>query len=148
MKITCETTTLLPKANTSSFHWHDFKIEPALACVLFGWYLSLIIIPNQLLRQTCLTRGFNATDCDRLVDNNGTKEIEERVQPEVSTILLVASLELPAERAKKKSCKKLGLKKKAAPAFFPKKAAKSWEKKYSKKKSCKKAANKKTSEQT
>lgn len=99
MRNTCETTTLLPNTQKSGLQFQDFKIEPALACVLFGWYLSLITIPNQMLRHTCLNRGYNATDCDNLVDNNGNKEIEEKsrgieekVQPEVATILMVASL--------------------------------------------------------
>lgn len=68
-----------------------FKLEPALVLIFFGWNLSSSIIPNQLLRETCLTFGYNATDCDNL-NGNKTKYIEDEIQPHVATIMMTISL--------------------------------------------------------
>lgn len=81
--------------NTSDNHENKtrkFKLEPALVFVFFGWHLALSIIPNQLLHETCLSFGFNATDCSQIGFNgNATKEIEEKIQPHVIRILMTAS---------------------------------------------------------
>lgn len=62
-------------------------------CIYFGWCLSSAIIPNQLLKQTCLTRGYNISDCTNMVENkDAASEIEEIVQPEVAFIMMVTSL--------------------------------------------------------
>lgn len=70
----------------------DFKLEPALVVVFFGWYLSSPLIPNQMLIQTCLTQGFTPSDCHELGSSHDTREIEEKIQPEVAKILMVTSL--------------------------------------------------------
>lgn len=74
---------------------NNYKLEPALLLVLFGWHLSSSIIPNQLLKQTCLFNGYNASNCDNLEHNKDAtaKEIEEKIQPEVATILMVISMQ-------------------------------------------------------
>lgn len=69
-----------------------FKLEPALLLLFFGLNLSSTIIPNQLLKQTCLTYGYNATDCSELGVSNATKAIEEKIQPHVAEIMMVMSL--------------------------------------------------------
>jgi MFS transporter, PCFT/HCP family, solute carrier family 46 (folate transporter), member 1 len=69
-----------------------FKLEPALLLLFFGYNLSSAIIPNQLLKQTCLQYGYNATDCSELGLNNATKAIEQKIQPHVAEIIMVSSL--------------------------------------------------------
>lgn len=70
----------------------NFKLEPALLLVLFGWNLAVPVIPNQLLTQTCLMYGYNSSDCSHLGVNNRTKKIEEMIQPLVAQILMTTSL--------------------------------------------------------
>jgi MFS transporter, PCFT/HCP family, solute carrier family 46 (folate transporter), member 1 len=69
-----------------------FALEPALLMVFFGYNLATTIIPNQLLKQTCLIEGFNATLCNHLGGNNETKEIEEKIQPHVAEIIMTNTL--------------------------------------------------------
>lgn len=88
---------ILVASNANEAQGHEklrkFRLEPALLLLFFGYNLSSVIIPNQLLKQTCLKDGFNATDCDSLgIMNNATKEIEEIIQPEVAKILMTTSL--------------------------------------------------------
>lgn len=68
------------------------KLEPALLLLFFAWNLASSIIPNQLLRETCLNFGYNTSDCDNLNGNNETKHIEESIQPYVAEILMTISL--------------------------------------------------------
>lgn len=70
----------------------NFKLEPALIFIFFGWNLADSIIPNQLLQQTCLAYGFNVSDCAQINGNNATKEIEETIQPHVAEIMMASSL--------------------------------------------------------
>ena len=70
----------------------DFKLEPALILIFFGWNLADSIIPNQLLKQTCLTYGYSPEDCAQINGNNATKEIEEKIQPHVAEIMMTCSL--------------------------------------------------------
>lgn len=77
----------------SSERSQDFRLEPVLAIVYFGWHLATLMIPNQLLKQTCLIKGYNFSDCSHLSnDSKITKEIEEDIQPEVAKVLMVSSL--------------------------------------------------------
>lgn len=69
----------------------SYKLEPALILIFFGWNLAGSVIPNQLLRETCLSYEFNATDCSRL-GGNDTRDIEEMIQPKVAEILMTSSL--------------------------------------------------------
>lgn len=71
--------------------WRKFKLEPALVVIFFGMNLSSSIIANQLLRNTCLTFGYNATDCDNL-GGNKTKAIEDKIQPHVAEIIMTMTL--------------------------------------------------------
>lgn len=83
-----ERTRLIPKPSTGQcFTLRDFKLEAALMVLFFGWHLTVAIMPNQLLKQTCLTRGYNITDCNKFIINNGTQEIEREVQPIAAQIL-------------------------------------------------------------
>lgn len=72
--------------------FRNFKLEPALIFVFFGWYLAESIIPNQLLRQTCLKYGYNVSDCAEINGNNANKEIEQKIQPYVADIIMTSSL--------------------------------------------------------
>lgn len=72
--------------------WRKFKLEPALCVIFFGWNLATSIIPNQLLRETCLIRGYNASDCSQLGLNNATRKIEEAIQPHVAEIMMTNTL--------------------------------------------------------
>lgn len=86
---------LTDDANESQGHENKsrrFKLEPALVLIFFGWNLASSIIPNQLLRETCLEYGFNVTECSQLGVNNSTKEIEEKIQPHVAEIIMTISL--------------------------------------------------------
>lgn len=88
MEIKGESERLLPRNRQSAeLRFSNFKLEPALIVFYFGLFLSLALIPNQLLSQTCLSNGFNREDC-----LNITKEIEEEVQPEVARILAIISM--------------------------------------------------------
>lgn len=88
MEIDIERKRLIPEQNTAHrFTLRGFRLEPALIVLFFGWHLTLSVIPNQLLKQTCLIRGHNITDCNKLVSNNGSQEIEREVQPIVAQIL-------------------------------------------------------------
>lgn len=84
---------LLPKKACKGFDvTRNFPLEPALILVFFGWYLAVSIIPNQLLQQTCLVYGFNATDCLHLDSTSGTEEIENKIQPHVAAIIMTIAL--------------------------------------------------------
>lgn len=72
--------------------FRKFKLEPALIFIFFGWNLATTIIPNQLLTQTCLTFGYNKTDCFELGTKNTSREIEEKIQPHVAEIMMTSSL--------------------------------------------------------
>lgn len=69
----------------------SYKLEPALILIFFGWNLAGAVIPNQLLRETCLSYGFNSTECSRL-GHNDTRDIEQLIQPKVAEIMMTSSL--------------------------------------------------------
>ncbi|CAO1438511.1 unnamed protein product [Diamesa serratosioi] len=74
----------------------NFKLEPALLLLMFGWNLSGTVTQNQIIKQTCLyTYGFNETICSQLGGRNESddiKKIEEYLQPHVAKILMSMSL--------------------------------------------------------
>lgn len=70
----------------------NFKLEPALIFIFFGWNLADSIIANQLLKQTCLTFGYDEEICAQINSGNATKEIEEKIQPHVAEIIMTCSL--------------------------------------------------------
>lgn len=67
-------------------------IEPSLGFVVCAWYLSSSIIPNYLLRQTCIADGYDAKACAEIWKTNASHEIEEKIQPQVSLIIMTNSL--------------------------------------------------------
>lgn len=67
-------------------------IEPSLAFVVCGWYLSNSIVPNHLLKQTCIADGYDAKSCAEIGRTNASHEIEEKIQPQVSLIIMTNSL--------------------------------------------------------
>lgn len=87
-----EATALLPKEVESKESFRDFKLLPAIFIVFFGWNLSATIIPNHLLLQTCVYKGFDRTVCASAANNNVTLEIEELIQPVVAKILMTISM--------------------------------------------------------
>lgn len=86
-----ETDSLIVKQSREVW-WQTFKLEPALFTVFMGWNLATAIFPNQLLKQTCMHFGNNATDCNDLNKNNKTIKIEEEIQPQVAQIIMVTTL--------------------------------------------------------
>lgn len=73
-------------------HLNQFELEIILMFVFFGWNLSLAIIPNQILRQTCLMKGFQVSECLLQDGESATKEIEDQIQPYVAKILMTKTL--------------------------------------------------------
>lgn len=69
-----------------------YNLEVSLMLVFFGWNLSQTIIPNQLLKQTCLLKGYEAEECMKLDVGNASKEIEEQIQPYVAKILMTMTV--------------------------------------------------------
>lgn len=67
-------------------------IEPSLAFVVCGWYLSNSIVPNHLLRQACIADGYDVRVCADILNANASREIEEKIQPQVSLIIMTNSL--------------------------------------------------------
>lgn len=62
----------------------NFKLEPAVLFVYFGWHLSAATIPSQLLRHTCMFYEADASTCDA---NNASTDVESRIQPKVAAII-------------------------------------------------------------
>lgn len=55
----------------------NFKLEPALLLLMFGWNLSGTVTQNQIIKQTCLyTYGFNETICNQLGGRNESDDIK------------------------------------------------------------------------
>lgn len=55
----------------------NFKLEPALLLLMFGWNLSDTVTQNQIIKQTCLyTYGFNDTICSQLGGRNESDDIK------------------------------------------------------------------------
>lgn len=55
----------------------NFKLEPALLLLMFGWNLSRTVTQNQIIKQTCLyTYGFNETICSQLGGRNESDDIK------------------------------------------------------------------------
>lgn len=87
---------ILVANNANSVQGHvskrrSYTLEPALILLFFGSNLAGSIVPNQLLKQTCLTYGYNPDDCANL-SGNATKDIEEHIQPHVAEIMMTDTL--------------------------------------------------------
>lgn len=91
-----EKTFLLPKNRDFTEKSHqkqsNYTIEPVLFLLTFAWNLSIGLVPNLLLKQTCLYRAYNHTQCSNLNTDEETKQIEEVIQPEVARILMIAAI--------------------------------------------------------
>ena len=71
---------------------NKYQLEPIVILVFFAWKFTLQIIPNQLLKQSCLFNGFNITECSTLSSNEASSEIEEKVQPEVAQVMMIITV--------------------------------------------------------
>lgn len=70
-----------------------WAIEPALFLLFFGWFLSVSIVENQILRQTCLyVYRYDKDVCNNLDDKNKTLSIEQEIQPYALNILMTISI--------------------------------------------------------
>lgn len=83
---------ILISVETRKSRLRDFRLEPALLLLFFGYNLASTIVPNILLREVCLFDGFEATNCSQLNTNNGTEEIEKKIQPKVAEIIMATNL--------------------------------------------------------
>lgn len=83
---------ILISVETRKSRLRDFRLEPALLLLFFGYNLASTIVPNILLREVCLFDGFAATNCSQLNTNNGTEEIEKKIQPKVAEIIMATNL--------------------------------------------------------
>lgn len=73
--------------------FRKWTLEPALLLLFFGWYLSISVITNQILKQTCLfTFEHNFVICSQLDDKNVTGLVEQEIQPYVANILMTISV--------------------------------------------------------
>lgn len=71
----------------------SWTLEPALLLLFFGWYLSVTIVTNQILKQTCLyVFEYNYIICTQLDDKNLTQAVEEEIQPYVANILMTMTI--------------------------------------------------------
>lgn len=71
----------------------SWTLEPALLLLFFGWYLSVSIVTNQILKQTCLfTFAYSYNICSRLDDKNTTHSVEQEIQPYVANILMTINV--------------------------------------------------------
>lgn len=70
-----------------------WTLEPALLLLFFGWYLSVTIVTNQMLKQTCLyTFEYDYVICTQLDDRNANVSVEQEIQPYVANILMTTSV--------------------------------------------------------
>lgn len=95
--VTSEQTPLLAKSDeqfeVSGSIRKKYRLEPALVLMFFGWNLSESIIQNQLLKQTCIYKGYSLEDCSHLgSQSNVTIAIEKIIQPTVAEISMTSKL--------------------------------------------------------
>lgn len=70
----------------------NYYIEPVVFVMTFAWQLAVAFVPNLLLKQACLHRGYDPTSCSNLNTDEDTKKIEDIIQPVVAKILMVMSI--------------------------------------------------------
>lgn len=69
-----------------------WTLEPALFLLFFGWYLSSLIIENQILKQACLySFDYDYIICTQLDDKNATS-VEQEIQPYVANIFMTIKI--------------------------------------------------------
>lgn len=70
-----------------------WALEPALFLLFFGWFMSVPIVTNQILNQTCLyTFEYSDEICAQLDDKNATQSVEQDIQPYVANNLMTISI--------------------------------------------------------
>lgn len=83
----------IPRRNNVRF---NYGLEPALFAIYFAFNLTSAVLQNQILKQTCLMKGYNMTICTHLNTDNVTRIVEEEIQPDVArmnmSILLLNSI--------------------------------------------------------
>lgn len=83
---------ILVPIETRKSRLRDFRLEPALLLLFFGYNLASSIVPNILLKEVCLFDGFDVGNCSQLNSNNETEEIERKIQPKVAEIMMATNL--------------------------------------------------------
>lgn len=69
------------------------KLQLAVLLTFAGWSLATTIIPNQILKQSCFSFGYNSSDCLRFDgQQNVSRDIEEAIQPFVARINMTMTL--------------------------------------------------------
>ncbi|XP_019557731.2 probable peptidoglycan muropeptide transporter SLC46 [Aedes albopictus] len=71
------------------------SLEPVAVALCFGWSMSGIVLSNQIIHQTCLYMGYNASLCATLGANTNSshaRELEALVQPTVAKITMASSI--------------------------------------------------------
>lgn len=87
MEIVSEHTAVMKKKH------QRWTLEPALFLLFFGWYLSVSIVTNQILKQTCIYQfEYSHIVCNQLDDKNATGSIEQEIQPYVANILMTLTI--------------------------------------------------------
>lgn len=81
---------LLPERQTQKSY--KFQLEFSLFLMLFSYNVTANILPNELLKATCLYDGFGTYNCSNLNSHNVSKEIEDVIQPQVAEITMVTNL--------------------------------------------------------
>ncbi|XP_065093767.1 probable peptidoglycan muropeptide transporter SLC46 [Ochlerotatus camptorhynchus] len=72
-----------------------FSLEPVAVALCFGWSISGIVLANQVIHQTCMYMGYDASTCALLGMNSNSseaKELESVVQPTVAKITMASSI--------------------------------------------------------
>ncbi|XP_070497479.1 probable peptidoglycan muropeptide transporter SLC46 [Chironomus tepperi] len=63
-----------------------YALEPAYFVLYYAFNLTSAVLQNQMLKQTCLTKGYSMSICTNLNTDDETKEVEELIQPDVARI--------------------------------------------------------------
>lgn len=70
-----------------------WALEAALLLLFFGWYFSITIVTNQILKQTCLyTFDYEFIICSQLDDKDANVHVEQEIQPYVANILMTVNI--------------------------------------------------------
>jgi len=71
----------------------NYFLELGLLFLFIGNNLVQTLLQNQMIKQTCIYLGFNESICDIInLNENSTREAEEKIQPYVANIDLIITL--------------------------------------------------------
>lgn len=71
----------------------SYFLELGLLLLFIGNNLVQTLLQNQIIKQTCTHLGYNQSICDIInLNENSTKDIEEKIQPYVANIDMVTTL--------------------------------------------------------